>query len=103
MAETLTRADVQRIATLARLELTPEEIALFADQLTAILAYADQVQQVDTSDPGLRAAASLDQAPLRATRPDERVPCLPRDVVLEQAPDADRSAGVFKVPRVLGS
>ena len=94
---------MQRIATLARLELTPEEIALFADQLTAILAYADQVQQVDTSDPALRAAASLDQAPLRGTRPDERLPSLQRDVVLEQAPDADRSAGVFKVPRVLGS
>ena len=49
MSETLTRADVERIATLARLELTSEEVALFAAQLTAILAYADQVQQVDTS------------------------------------------------------
>ena len=49
MAETLTPADVERIATLARLELTRDEVALFADQLTAILAYADQVQQVDTS------------------------------------------------------
>lgn len=94
---------MQRIATLARLELTPEEIALFADQLTAILAYAGQVQQVDTSDPGLRAEASLELAPLHATRADEPVPSLPRDAVLEQAPDADRSAGVFKVPRVLGS
>src|SRR6186997_3033947 len=49
MAETLTRADVERIAALARLELTPDEVTLFAGQLTAILAYADQVQQVDTS------------------------------------------------------
>ena len=102
MAKTLTRADVQRIATLARLELTPEEIALFADQLTAILAYADQVQQVDTSDPALRATARPGGA-LQATREDEAAPCVPRDVVLEQAPDADLSAGVFKVPRVLGS
>ena len=94
---------MQRIATLARLELTPEEIALFADQLTAILAYADQVQQVDTSDPGLRGTGPLDGAPLQATRGDEPARCLPRDVVLEQAPDADVSAGVFKVPRVLGS
>jgi aspartyl-tRNA(Asn)/glutamyl-tRNA(Gln) amidotransferase subunit C len=101
MAKTLTRADVQRIATLARLELTPEEIALFADQLTAILAYADQVQQVDTSDPALRATAP--PGALQATREDEAAPCVPRDVVLEQAPDADLSAGVFKVPRVLGS
>jgi aspartyl-tRNA(Asn)/glutamyl-tRNA(Gln) amidotransferase subunit C len=102
MAETLTHADVRRIATLARLELTPDEIALFADQLTAILAYAGQIQQVDTSDPTL-AAATSDIEALHATRGDDLAPCLPREVVLDQAPDADPSAGVFKVPRVLGS
>jgi aspartyl-tRNA(Asn)/glutamyl-tRNA(Gln) amidotransferase subunit C len=101
MAETLTPADVRRIATLARLELTPDEIALFADQLTAILAYAAHVQQADTSDPALAAASNVE--PLRATRNDDLAPCLPREVVLDQAPDADRRAGVFKVPRVLGS
>jgi aspartyl-tRNA(Asn)/glutamyl-tRNA(Gln) amidotransferase subunit C len=99
MAETLTRADVQRIATLARLELTSEEIALFADQLTAILAFADQVRQVDTS--GVEAGATVASAD--STRPDTPVPSFPRDAVLDQAPDADRAAGVFKVPRVLGS
>src|SRR5437868_6269862 len=59
MADTLTRADVERIAALARLELTPDEVTLFAGQLTAILAYADQVQQVDTSgiDPAAAAAS----------------------------------------------
>jgi len=103
MAETLTPADVRRIATLARLELTPEEVALFAEQLTAILAYADQVQQVDTSGLALTNAGIPGSEPLRATRDDDLVPSLPRDVVLEQAPDADRTAGVFKVPRVLGS
>ena len=103
MAETLTPADVRRIATLARLELTPEEVELFAEQLTAILAYADQVQQVDTSGLTLTNAGLSGPDPLRATRGDELVPSLPRDTVLEQAPDADRTAGVFKVPRVLGT
>jgi aspartyl-tRNA(Asn)/glutamyl-tRNA(Gln) amidotransferase subunit C len=102
MAETLTPADVRRIATLARLELTADEIEMFAEQLTAILAYADQVQQVDTSDVAL-AAHTPGIEPLHATRDDDRAPCLPREVVLDQAPDADRGAGVFKVPRVLGS
>src|SRR5262249_39460024 len=102
MAETLTPADVRRIATLARLELTADEIEMFAQQLTAILAYAAQVQQIDTPDPG-RAAAAPDADPLQATRGDDRAPGLPRALVLEQAPDADRRAGVFKVPRVLGS
>jgi aspartyl-tRNA(Asn)/glutamyl-tRNA(Gln) amidotransferase subunit C len=101
MAETLTRADVERIATLARLELTSEEITLFATQLTAILAYADQVQQVDTSGVSVApASASTSAARLRDDTP---VPSLDRDLVLSQAPVADRSAGLFKVPRVLGS
>jgi aspartyl-tRNA(Asn)/glutamyl-tRNA(Gln) amidotransferase subunit C len=102
MAETLTPADVRRIAALARLELTADEIEMFAEQLTAILRYADQVQQVDTSQVARASGTSIGEA-LRATRGDELAPCLPRDLVLDQAPDADRRAGVFKVPRVLGS
>jgi aspartyl-tRNA(Asn)/glutamyl-tRNA(Gln) amidotransferase subunit C len=127
MAETLTRADVERIAALARLELTPDEVTLFAGQLTAILAYADQVQQVDTSGINVAPAAALgdvapaaalgdvapaaalgDVAPAAASgdmaaRDDTPVPSLDRDLVLAQAPAADRAAGLFKVPRVLGS
>jgi aspartyl-tRNA(Asn)/glutamyl-tRNA(Gln) amidotransferase subunit C len=102
MAQTLTPADVRRIAALARLELTADEIALFAEQLTAILAYADQIQRVDTSDPAL-AAAPRTPEPFAAARGDDLAPSLPREAVLGQAPDADRSAGVFNVPRVLGS
>lgn len=100
MAETLTRADVERIATLARLELTPDEVTLFAGQLTAILAYADQVQQVDTSGVEVPVAATPGHA---AAREDVPAPSLDRDVLLGQAPAADRTGGLFKVPRVLGS
>ena len=110
MAETLTRADVERIAALARLELTPDEVTLFAGQLTAILAYADQVQQVDTSglDAGRAATTGLPTVALAevgdiAARDDVPAPSLDRDLVLSQAPAADRAAGIFKVPRVLGS
>ena len=100
MAETLTRADVERIATLARLELTADEVALFAEQLTAILAYADQVQQVDTSVVTIAPAAAPNDASMRE---DEPRPSVDRDVVLSQAAAADRAAGLFKVPRVIGS
>ena len=95
----LSLADVDRIAALARLELTDDERTRFATQLSAILAYADQVQQVDTSSiPADEAARALPRL-----RDDQLVPCLDRDAVLEQAPAADRAAGLFKVPRVLGS
>jgi aspartyl-tRNA(Asn)/glutamyl-tRNA(Gln) amidotransferase subunit C len=99
MSEILTRADVERIAALARLELTDDEATLFAAQLTGILGYADQIQQVDT------ASVAAAPAPPAATvlREDEPVPSLPRDLLLGQAPAADVAAGLFKVPRVLGS
>lgn len=98
MSDILTTADVERIATLARLELTPDETARFAQQLTAILAYADQVQQVDTASVAAPAAGRDSRM-----RDDVLVPSLDRDVVLSQAPAADRGAGLFKVPRVIGS
>jgi aspartyl-tRNA(Asn)/glutamyl-tRNA(Gln) amidotransferase subunit C len=98
MSDILTSADVERIATLARLELTPEETTRFAQQLTAILAYADQVQQVDTTS-----VASVAGGPVPRLRDDVPVPSLDRDDVLSQAPAADRAAGLFKVPRVIGS
>ena len=88
-----------RIAALARLELTPDEVALFAGQLTAILAYADQVQQVDTSGvPVEPPAPAADTA-----RDDVAAGSLDRGVLLGEAPAANRGAGLFKVPRVLGS
>lgn len=95
----LSPADVDRIATLARLELTDEERARFAAQLTAILGYADQVQQVDTA----AVAAERVPTPLPRLREDVLRPSLDRAAVLSQAPAADRAAGLFKVPRVLGS
>jgi aspartyl-tRNA(Asn)/glutamyl-tRNA(Gln) amidotransferase subunit C len=99
MADILTRADVERIAALARLELTGDEAVRFAGQLTSILAYADQIRQVDTT--GVESDVASGAPP--QWREDVPVPSLERDAVLESAPDADRTAGLFKVPRVLGS
>ena len=99
MADILTRADVARIAALARLQIADSEVDRFAQQLTAILAYADQVQRVDTSgvEPGASSPADT------VWRDDSLVPSLERERLLEQAPAADRAAGLFKVPRVIGS
>jgi aspartyl-tRNA(Asn)/glutamyl-tRNA(Gln) amidotransferase subunit C len=100
MADILTRADVERIAALARLELTPGEVTLFAEQLTAILGYADQVQRVDTSGVPSACVTTPDATVFRDDAP---APSLDRSAVLDQAPAADRAAGLFTVPRVLGS
>ena len=87
--------DVQRLATLARLELSQEEIGLFAAQLSEILAFAAEVQAVDTG--------SIDQLDPAASTPlrDDRVQAsLLREDVLAEAPAADPVAGLFTVPRV---
>src|SRR3954470_22707803 len=99
MSTVLSPADVDRIAALARLELTDEERVRFAAQLTAILTYADQVQQAE-----IATVAAVDTAGATPRlRDDELRPSLDRDTLLGQAPAADRAAGLFKVPRVLGS
>jgi aspartyl-tRNA(Asn)/glutamyl-tRNA(Gln) amidotransferase subunit C len=47
---TLSRDDVQKIASLVRLELNEDEIALYREQLSAILAYAERLDQLDLTD-----------------------------------------------------
>lgn len=98
MADTRADIDVARVAALARLELTPDEATLFTRQLTDILAYADAVQQIDTSGvPPTSHAGSGDPV----WREDVVVPSLDRDKVMAGAPGATPRTGLFKVPRVL--
>ena len=93
------REQVNAVAALANLELTGEEIEKFAKQLADILAYADEVLQVDTR--GIPPTASvLTRVP--ADRPDEVQPSLTPGEALANAPDPAARAGLFKVPRVIG-
>lgn len=95
---TFTTADVERIAHLARLELTADEKDLFARQLAEILAYAEQIQRVPTE--GVPPTSHAGDAAMM--RDDEVRPSLPREASIASAPDGDAGAGLFKVPRVLG-
>ena len=92
------RADVERVAHLARLELTAEEKDLFARQLAGILAYAEQIQRVPTE--GVEPTSHAGDA--ATLREDTVRPSIPREETLGSAPDSDPAAGLFKVPRVLG-
>lgn len=92
----MTDADVRRVAELARLTLSPDDVALFTVQLGSILAYADQINEADTS------AVAPTSHPLAAEstfRDDEPRPCMDRERALANAPDS--GAGLFKVPKVL--
>ncbi|MCP4223808.1 MAG: hypothetical protein GY773_10740, partial [Actinomycetia bacterium] len=50
MAERIDEAAVRHISHLARLNPTDEEVQLFSEQLSAILAYMDQLNELDTAD-----------------------------------------------------
>jgi aspartyl-tRNA(Asn)/glutamyl-tRNA(Gln) amidotransferase subunit C len=99
MPTILTIADVERIAMLAQLELTDDEKHLFTRQLADILAYAEQVQAIDTS--GVPATAHVNSAQ-RRERDDEPRPSLAVEDAIANAPDAAPDAGLFRVPRVIG-
>ncbi len=92
----LDRATVEHIANLAKLDLTDDEIERYAEQLSAILDYAERLNEVDTS--AIPPTASV--LPLRSVlRPDEARESLPRDVALSNA--ADTAEGQFSVEAVL--
>src|SRR4051812_20056820 len=92
----LTRADVEHVARLARLELGDDELEQFTTQLGVILEHAARVAALDTE--GVEPTAH--PLPLRNVfRPDAVVPGLERADVLAMAPAAED--GRFRVPRIL--
>ena len=98
MAASLSRADVERIAELARLELTADELELFTRQLAGILDYVEQIKAVDTTGVPATSHAVVESF----QRDDVPGETLPRAAALANAPDAAGEAGLFKVPRVIG-
>jgi aspartyl-tRNA(Asn)/glutamyl-tRNA(Gln) amidotransferase subunit C len=99
MAGRLTRKDVDRIATLARLELGDAEKELFVRQLTEVLEYADQIQAIDTTDVPPTSHV-LSSTPV--DRADQARPGLTNADALANAPDPSPHTGLFRVPRVIG-
>jgi aspartyl-tRNA(Asn)/glutamyl-tRNA(Gln) amidotransferase subunit C len=92
----LTQEEVEHIAELARLRLSDEEKARYAEQLSEILDYATRLQAVDTS--GISPTSSV--LPVRgALRPDEPHPGLSLQALLSNATDTEK--GQFRVPPIL--
>jgi aspartyl-tRNA(Asn)/glutamyl-tRNA(Gln) amidotransferase subunit C len=92
----LTIAEVEHIAQLARLKLTAQEIERYREQLSAILDYADRLQSVDTS--GILPTSSVLPAHT-VLRQDKARPGLSISEVMRNAPRSEK--GQFRVPPVL--
>lgn len=92
----LTLKEVDHIAELARLQLTPEEKERYRKQLSAILEYAARLQELDTS--GIPPTSSV-LPPRGHLRPDETAAGLTTQQVLQNAPLSEKKQ--FKVPPVM--
>ena len=93
----LSRAQVEHIAKLARLNLTPDEIEKYTRELTVILTYIDQLQAVDTD--GVEPQNQFIRAE-NVFREDKPAQSLDRAEALRNAPDHDEE--YFHVPKVIG-
>ena len=92
----LSKQDVEKIAVLARLKLTPEEKALYQEQLSAVLDYAERLNQLDIEDvPPTASAVSLQNI----MRDDVVEPSLARMDVLYNAPK--HALNQFQIKAVL--
>ena len=96
MAEQLTRADVEKVAKLARLKLTDSELDVFTTQLGQVLDYVDVLKELDTEDvvPMAHVADITN-----VFREDKAGTSLPRNKALANAPKTDGK--YFLVPQIL--
>ena len=88
--------DIEKVARLARLELSEEEKVTFGNQLEQILTYMEQLNRLDTSgvEPTSHAIPIYN-----VFREDEIRPSVPQEEVLCIAPDEED--GHFMVPRII--
>lgn len=94
----ISHEDVEKVAALARLRITDDEKGLFAQQLSTILNYVEQLKAISTE--GIDPTATV-SAQVNVFRDDEVQPSLAADQAVVNAPDA--VDGTFRVPKIIES
>lgn len=97
----ITEDDVKKVAALANLELSAEELQKLAPQMASIVSYVEQLDELDTSDvePAIGGLTPEGER-TRVVRDDAVRPSLGQQLALDQAPAP--SHGHFRVPKVIG-
>ncbi len=90
------KSEVDKVAKLARLEITEGEKEVFAEQLSSILDYVEQLKAWDTT--GLEPTATV-VGQTNVFREDQVRPSLSADQVLANAPEQED--GFFSVPKII--
>ena len=96
----ITESDIEKIAQLAHLEITDEERHAFTPQIAEIVAYVEQLNELDTSsvEPST-GGLTPEGEQTDSSREDGVRPSLGQKLALDQAPDP--ASGHFRVPKVL--
>ncbi len=96
----ITEADIAKVAQLAHLELAEEELKTFVPQMSEIVNYIEQLNQLDTAniEPALGGLTPEGERTV-SSRDDEIAGSLGQKTALSEAPDA--ASGHFRVPKVL--
>ena len=90
------KVDIEKVAKLARLELSEGEKKTFGNQLDQILTYMEQLNRLDTS--GVEPTSHA--IPIQNVfREDETRPSFPREEVMDIAPEEED--GHFRVPKII--
>lgn len=92
----ITKEQVEKVAHLARLNLTEEEKEQMTKDMEAIIEFADQINALDISD----VAPTAHIIPINNVfRKDEVQPSMDRDLLLSNAPSKEQ--GCFSVPKTV--
>lgn len=96
----ISRADVERVAELAYLDLSEAEMEMYRAQIDEILEYIGKLNELDTAGVEPMAQVLADDQTADATlREDVVVPCHVAEEILKQAPDPEPP--YFRVPKVI--
>jgi aspartyl-tRNA(Asn)/glutamyl-tRNA(Gln) amidotransferase subunit C len=90
----LSRDQVLHVARLARLELTEDDLATMAAELSKVVDWIEKIEELDDLEGVAPTSHVIDVE--NVLRADEPEPSLPREVALAAAPDA--ALGGFRVP-----
>src|SRR5215213_5112225 len=96
----ISQSDIEKVAQLAHLELGEEELKTFGPQMAEIVAYIEQLNEIDTTniEPAI-GGLTPEGEKTGTSRADEIGGSLGQKVALAEAPDP--AAGHFRVPKVL--
>jgi aspartyl-tRNA(Asn)/glutamyl-tRNA(Gln) amidotransferase subunit C len=91
------KQEIEKLAKLARLEFSPEDLEKLQGSLGSLVEYLDTLKQIDLT--GVEPMTAVDDSP-RPLRPDVLGEMLPKTQALMNAPEVNLEH--FSIPKVIG-